>query len=140
MATTRLGFLRGSGDITAGVFVPKYYDPSIAGALAQLRQSHDLVSLGRLIETGEVTVHYGHDIGKHYYGLGGIPYVRTSDIATWEIVSAPKQTVGREAYDIYSVKQDVRADDILFVRDGLYLIGRTALVTFTTCRLFTSRI
>jgi hypothetical protein len=129
MATTRLGFLRASGDISAGIFVPKYYDPSISSALAQLRESHDLVSLGRLIDTGEVTVHYGHDIGKHHYGLGDIPYVRTSDIATWEIVSAPKQTVGQETYEIYSAKQDVRAGDVLFVRDGLYLIGRTAVVT-----------
>lgn len=129
MATTRLGFLRGSGDINAGIFVPKYYDPSIASALAQLRESHDLIELGRLIESGEITVHYGHDIGKHYYGMGNIPYVRTSDISTWEIVSAPKQTVGQEAYDIYSVRQDVRAGDVMFIRDGLYLIGRTALVT-----------
>jgi hypothetical protein len=129
MATTRLGFLRGSGDINAGIFVPKYYDPSIGIALHELGQTHDLVPLRHLIESGDVTVHYGQDIGKHYYGLGNIPYVRTSDIATWEVVSAPKQTVGREAYDIYAPRQDVRAGDVFFIRDGLYLIGRTALVT-----------
>jgi type I restriction enzyme M protein len=128
MATTRLGFLRASNDISAGIFIPKYYDPSILNTFRKLESTHDLISMAELIDSGEITVHHGHDIGKHYYGLGDIPYVRTSDLATWEIVSA-QQTVGEEAYDIYAERQDNRAGDVLFVRDGLYLIGRVALVT-----------
>lgn len=129
MAVTQLGFLRSSSDLTSGIYIPKYYDPSITSGLDQLKSSHSLVELGSLIDGGQLTVHPGHDIGKHYYGMGNIPYVRTSDLSTWEIVSAPKQTVGEEAYSIYSAKQDVREGDVLFVRDGLYLIGRTAYVT-----------
>lgn len=129
MTATQLGFLQSSSDLASGIYIPKYYDPSITSTLEHLKTSHSLVELGSLIDNGQLSVHLGHDIGKHYYGMGNIPYVRTSDLATWEIVSAPKQTVGREAYDIYSVKQDVRVDDVLFVRDGLYLIGRTAYVT-----------
>lgn len=129
MAITRLGFLRSSGDIDSGIFVPKFYDPSIGAALDALRASHDLVSIGRLMQTREISVHYGHDIGKHYYGHGTIPYVRTSDLAAWEVVSAPKQVVGLDAYDVYGPRQDIRANDVLFVRDGQYLIGHVALVT-----------
>ena len=54
--------------------------------------------------------------------------MRTSDLASWEIVSA-QQTISEETYDIYASRQDVRSGDVLFVRDGLYLIGRVALVT-----------
>jgi type I restriction enzyme M protein len=37
--------------------------------------------------------------------------------------------LSREFYQRYRDKQDVRAGDILFVRDGTYLIGTCALVT-----------
>jgi hypothetical protein len=129
MAATQLGFLKSSNDLASGIFIPKYYDPTINVALEKLKSTHSLVELGSLIDSGQISVHPGHDIGKHHYGMGNIPYVRTSDIATWEIVSAPKQTVGTEAYEIYAPRQDVRVGDVLFVRDGLYLIGRTAYIT-----------
>jgi hypothetical protein len=125
----RLGFTRSSASLVNKVYLPRYYDPEIGERLAELGQTHDLVTLGSLIDEGHVSVHYGHDIGKHTYGLGSIPYVRTSDIATWEVVSAPKQTIGRDTYEAYAEKQDVRTGDILFIRDGLYLIGRVAMVT-----------
>lgn len=128
MATTRPGFLRRRSEITTGIYIPKYYDPSIEATFKKLEPTHDLVSMADLIDSGRVTVHYGHDIGKHHYGLGEIPYVRTSDLASWEIVSA-QQTISEEAYRIYAERQDVRAGDVLFVRDGLYLIGRVALIT-----------
>lgn len=124
-----LGFTRSSSEILENIYIPRYYDPQIEGRLAELEETHDLVTLGALIDTRDVSVHRGHDIGKHHYGGGTIPYVRTSDLATWEVVAAPKQTVSRSTYDEYQAKQDVREGDILFVCDGLYLIGRTALIT-----------
>lgn len=128
MATTRPGFLRRRSEISSGIYIPKYYDPSIVATFRKLESTHNLVSMAELIDAGQVTVHYGHDIGKHHYGLGEIPYVRTSDLASWEIVSA-QQSINEEAYQIYADRQDVRAGDVLFVRDGLYLIGRVALIT-----------
>src|SRR5206468_3139464 len=116
-------------ELRDGIFIPKYYDPTIDARLRGLAETHRLVTLGDLVDSGAITVHYGHDIGKHHYGLGDIPYVRTSDLASWEIVSAPKQTVSEETYEHFQAKQDVRAGDVLFVRDGLYLIGAAALVT-----------
>jgi hypothetical protein len=128
-ATIRLGFTRPNASLANGIYLPRYYDPDIAKRLAELGETHRLVRLGSLIEDGELSVHYGHDIGKHTYGHGDVAYVRTSDVATWEIVSAPKQTVSRDTYEAYAGKQDVRAGDLLFIRDGLYLIGRVAMVT-----------
>lgn len=128
-AAMRLGFTRPSTSLVNNIYLPRYYDPQIGERLEWLGRTHRLVTLGSLIDQGHVSVHYGHDIGKHTYGQGRIPYVRTSDVATWEIVSAPKQTVGVDTYEIYAKKQDVRAGDIFFVRDGLYLIGRVAMAT-----------
>lgn len=71
----------------------------------------------------------GDEIGKAAYGTGDIPFVRTSDIANWEIKSAPKQGISREIYDDYAPAQDVQAGDILFVRDGTYLIGNNCFIT-----------
>jgi hypothetical protein len=128
-ATMRLGFTKPSTSLVNNIYLPRYYDPQLGERLERLGKTHRLKTLGSLIAEGHVSVHYGHDIGKHTYGQGRIPYVRTSDIATWEIVSAPKQTVGVETYEVYAAKQDVRAGDIFFIRDGLYLIGRVAMVT-----------
>ncbi len=128
-ATVSLGFVRPSTSLINKIYVPRYYNPEIEKRLADLDKTHRLVRLGSLIDDGHITVHYGHDIGKHTYGQGTIPYVRTSDIATWEIVSAPKQTIGRDTYEAYAEKQDVQANDLFFIRDGLYLIGRAAMVT-----------
>lgn len=125
----RLGFTKPSTSLVNNIYLPRYYDPQIGERLEQLGRGHRLMTLGSLIDEGHISVHYGHDIGKHTYGQGRIPYVRTSDVATWEIVSAPKQTVGLDTYEIYAEKQDVRAGDIFFIRDGLYLIGRVAMVT-----------
>jgi hypothetical protein len=129
VAATHLGFLRSARELRDGIFIPKYYDPTVDARLRGLAETRRLVKLGDLVDSGAITVHYGHDIGKHHYGLGDIPYVRTSDLASWEIVSAPKQTVSEETYEHFQAKQDVRAGDVLFVRDGLYLIGTAALVT-----------
>jgi hypothetical protein len=125
----KLGFTRGSNSLIRNIYIPRYYDPQIDSLIAELASTHDMVSIGDLIDAGHLTVHYGHDIGKHHYGLGRVPYVRTSDLATWEVVAAPKQMVSQETFESYNAKQDVRVGDVLFIRDGLYLIGRAAIVT-----------
>jgi hypothetical protein len=63
------------------------------------------------------------------YGTGPIPFIRTSDISNWEIKADPKQGVSETIYEQYASKQDVQRGDLLFVRDGTYLIGATCLVT-----------
>jgi len=63
------------------------------------------------------------------YGTGTIPFVRTSDISNWEIKSDPKQGVSEAIYQQYAQSHDVKAGDILFVRDGTYLIGTACMVS-----------
>lgn len=123
------GFLRKLSSIHRGVFLPKYYNPEIADRLAELRNTHDLMSISDLIAKKYLKAVTGDEIGKMAYGTGTIPFVRTSDVSNWELKTDAKQGVSNEVYAQYSVKQDVKAGDILFVRDGTYLIGQIALVT-----------
>ena len=41
----------------------------------------------------------------------------------------PKHAVSQEIYELLKIKQDVKARDVLLVRDGTYLIGTCAIVT-----------
>lgn len=111
------------------IFIPKYYNPEIAETATRLAETHDCFSIAELVEGGILVAETGHEIGKAAYGTGDIPFVRTSDIANWEIKSAPKQGVSKEIYEEYAACQDVQVGDILFVRDGTYLIGRNCFIT-----------
>lgn len=111
------------------VFIPKYYDPALRDEIDRLAATHDLVTVGDLVRDGVLELNTGHEIGSDAYGTGNIPFVRTSDISNWEIKTAPKQGVADAVYDAWAAKQDVRENDILFVRDGTYLIGTTCFVT-----------
>ena len=71
----------------------------------------------------------GDEVSKESYGTGTIPFIRTSDIANWEIKLDPKQGLSKEIYERYKTRQDVKANDILMVRDGTYLVGTCAIIT-----------
>ena len=129
MVHDRLGFVTKRSALKGRVFIPRYYNPEIADRLASLQPTHDLVSFGDLVRTRAIQVSTGDEIGKMAYGTGQIPFVRTSDISNWEIKADPKQGVSEAIYENYAVKQDVRAGDIFFVRDGTYLIGTCCLIT-----------
>ena len=74
-------------------------------------------------------VRRGNEIGSQFYGTGEVPFVRTSDIVNWEIKSDPIKAVSDDVYQEYKVSQYVQQKDILFVNDGTFLIGRTAMIT-----------
>lgn len=61
--------------------------------------------------------------------MGNVPFVRTSDIVNWEIKIDPIKCIPEEIYEKYKKNQDIRENDILFVTDGTFFIGRTAVVT-----------
>lgn len=123
------GFRMPLSGIRRGVFLPRYYNPEIAARLADLRNTHDLVVLGELLARKHIQAATGDEIGKMAYGTGTIPFVRTSDVSNGELKTDAKQGVSEEIYAVHASSQDVRAGDILFVRDGTYLIGQVALVT-----------
>lgn len=124
-----IGFVNRYSAIKNGVFIPRYYEPEVSKRLGALRRSHELISIGSLVDKKYLQVASGHEVGKMAYGTGEIPFVRTSDISNWEIKADPKQGVSEEVFTKFSKKQDVKEDDIFFVRDGTYLVGQSCIVT-----------
>lgn len=104
-------------------------NPEIKNQLNTLKSDFDLVTVGKLVEDGLVSISTGDEVGKLAYGTGQIPFIRTSDIANWEIKLDPKQGLSEEIYNNLSAKQDVQAYDILMVRDGTYLVGTCAMIS-----------
>ncbi|SOC87309.1 hypothetical protein SAMN05660766_0978 [Curtobacterium sp. 314Chir4.1] len=115
--------------IREDVYIPKFYHAVTQGELDEGFAQFELLKIATLVDLGEIEVSTGHEIGKASYGTGDIPFVRTSDIANFELKTIPKQGVSQRIYDDFAAKQDVRSGDILFVRDGTYLIGRSCFVT-----------
>jgi type I restriction enzyme M protein len=130
-----LGFIVRESQIVNNVYLPKYYNPEVPERLNTLTGTHRLVSLGELVKEGVLSVTSGNEVGKLNYGTGNVPFVRTSDIANWEIKGDPKQGLSEDVYQKYMAKQDVRENDILMVRDGTYLVGTCALITRLDTRI-----
>jgi type I restriction enzyme M protein len=82
-----------------------------------------------LVKKGVLQIKRGNEIGSQYYGTGDIPFIRTTDIVNWEIKIDPVKSVANEIYEKYKVMQDVQENDILFVSDGTFLIGRSAMIS-----------
>jgi hypothetical protein len=125
----RLGFTVPSSQIRNAIFTPRYYDPSIEERLEELDSTHDLVSLQELIDNGELQLRQGRYIDKLNYGTGPVPYIRTSDIANWELRGSPKHGMSEAIADQYRALMDVRELDVLLVHEGTYLIGTSCLLT-----------
>jgi hypothetical protein len=122
-------FWLNSSAIKERIYLPKYYDPDIANEISNLSSSCDCISISKLCDDGYLSVSTGDEIGKMAYGTGNIPFVRTSDFSNWELKHDPKQGISEEIYLKYKSSQDVRAGDILLVRDGTYLIGTSCIIT-----------
>lgn len=125
----RLGFTVERGQLDGRVLAPKYHDPESRKLVGRLAKTHELVTAEHLLETKQLILTTGHEIGKLAYSTGEIPFVRTSDLSNWEIKVDPKHCVSDAVYQQYASRQDVRRGDILMVRDGTYLIGTAAYVT-----------
>lgn len=124
-----LGFLLSSANIKNRILVPKYYNPEIDAELERLTATHNLVTIDALREEKMLAIRTGVEPGKMNYGTGKVPFIRSSDISNWEMKADFKHGVSEQVYRQYARKADVKAGDILMVRDGTYLIGTTAIVT-----------
>ena len=72
----------------------------------------------------------GDEIGSHVYGLGNVPFIRTSEMNNWEINLDSYKKTSEEVYEQYKSKQNIEVGDILLVKDGgPNLIGKTAYIT-----------
>lgn len=110
--------------------VPRYcYESGHRGAksLAQAWNG-ETVRFGDLLTSGGLIVRKGHEVGADAYGTGTIPFIRTSDVANWEVSVSPTNGISEKIYQKYAHKQNVQVDDILLVVDGRYKIGRTAIL------------
>lgn len=124
-----LGFAIKQSQIVDNVYLPIYYNPEIQNHLESLRDNYNLVTINELAKRGLIAISNGDEVGKLAYGTGSIPFIRTSDIANWEIKLDPKQGVSEEIYNSLRDKQDVQPHDILMVKDGTYLVGTCAMIT-----------
>lgn len=125
----RLGHEVAPDRLRGHVLAPRYYDPGVAATLAGLEATHELVPVQQLVDDGVLRITSGHEVGKLAYGGGDVPFVRTSDLSNWELKLDPKHCVAEAVYESLRARQDVRAGDILMVRDGTYLIGTCAFIT-----------
>ena len=130
-----LGFTIRHSEIKDHIYLPKYYNPEIHYQLASLEQTHDLIELGSLIDQEILEVQTGDEVGKLNYGTGDVPFIRTSDLANWEIKADPKHGLSGDVYAQYQDRQDIRENDILLVRDGTYLVGTCAMITRLDTRI-----
>lgn len=124
-----LGFIIKESQIIDNIYLPKYYNPEIPKRLESLHDTHELLLFNELLKEKIISISTGHEVGKLAYGTGNIPFIRTSEIANWEIKLDPKHGLSEEIYNELKNKQDVKENDILMVRDGTYLVGSCAIVT-----------
>lgn len=106
------------------LYIPRYYvnrAPHDEGA--------NTITLGEMIDVGCLGIRSGHEVGSDAYGSGSIPYVRTSDIDNFEVSADPTNSVSEEVYERFRNQEDLKSGDILFVADGRYRIGKTAMIT-----------
>jgi type I restriction enzyme M protein len=138
---THLGFLTMHSNIVDNIFVPKYYDPEINRDLQELEKTHELIMIKSLVKDKILSIRTGIEVGRLAYGTGAIPFIRTSDIANWEVKIDPKHSISEDVYQRYQKQSEVRSGDILFVRDGTYLVGTSCILTeYDTKILFQSHI
>jgi type I restriction enzyme M protein len=126
---SNLGFVLEKPNVRSNVLCPRYYDPQIALDLDHLAESHTLVEFRELVSKNILSVTTGDELGKLAYGTGTIPFIRTSDISNWELKADHKHGVDRKLFESLKRKQDVKAGDILMVKDGTYLIGICAIIS-----------
>lgn len=123
-------FTQRRDSIDDSVLIPAYYDPTIRERLEELKMAGcELVRIRELVDKGILSLETGDEVGKLAYGSGSVPFVRTSDLGTWELKLDPKQRVSEAVYESLGTKQSAQARDILVVRDGTYLVGTSAMVS-----------
>ncbi len=95
---------------------------------AERNSAAQWVTLGSLVDDGLLSLDSGVEVGKMAYGTGDVPFIRTTDIADWEIKHDSRHGISEEIYQEYEHAASLESGDIVLVRDGTYLVGSSALV------------
>jgi type I restriction enzyme M protein len=128
----RKGFTLYERKLRKDILIPRYYNPETITLLEELRRSgkYEMKSIAKLIEEGTIKIKgAGTTVNPQDYDTGDIPFIRTSEISNWEINSDATHKVARDLYVGFKERQNLKKDDILFVKDGTFLIGDTAVIT-----------
>ncbi|MFX1410017.1 MAG: N-6 DNA methylase [Promethearchaeota archaeon] len=119
------------------IFIPTYYT-GVEKTLKKLSidKNYQLKSIKEIVEANLIYTNNGKhlprgdEIGSYVYGLGDVPFIRTSEINNWEINLDSHKKTSEEIFEQYKKKQNIEVGDILLVKDGgPNLIGRTAFIT-----------
>jgi type I restriction enzyme M protein len=126
-----LGFTVSTSDIHNNIYIPESYWKStqINNEFDNLNKNSIEITIGELEAQGIIAIKRGNEIGSRNYGSGDIPFIRTTDIVNWEIKKNPAKAISENVYSQFKTNQDIQENDILFVNDGTFLIGRSAMVT-----------
>ncbi len=129
----RLGFTIYEGNLKNEILIPRYYDPDTVKGINKISKSGDYEakSIQDLIEEKVLKVKGagGTASSKEYNIYDDIPFLRTSDIGSWETRNYAVQNVNELTYLRYKERQDLQEGDILFIKDGTYRIGETLILT-----------
>jgi type I restriction enzyme M protein len=129
--------------IKNNIFIPSYYI-GVEKPLKALESDDNfqLISIGDLINREIIYTKNrdflprGVEIGSSVYGLGSIPFIRTSEINNWDINLDSHKKTSEEVYNQFKTKQNIEIGDILLVKDGgPNLIGKTAYITELDTRI-----
>lgn len=128
---SHLGFKKKFEEIVDGILLPKYYNPDLKTELNSYKRSGDfkLKSFNDLVNDKIIEISRGNEVGSENYGTGDIPFIRTSEIANWEIIADATHCLSETVYNKYKKRQNIEKGDILVVNDGTYLMGRSAMIT-----------
>ncbi len=119
------------------IYIPYYYT-GVEKTLKLLEKdkNFELVSIKQLTDDKIIYTNKngyiprGDEIGSQVYGLGDIPFIRTSDLNNWEINLNSNKHTSKEVHEKYKQKQNIEVGDILLVKDGgSNLIGKTGYVS-----------
>ncbi|MHA2180702.1 MAG: N-6 DNA methylase [Promethearchaeota archaeon] len=119
------------------IFIPAYYT-GVEKTLRKLANDEKIILMSIKELTGKKIIYTnkggylprGAEIGSHVYGLGDIPFIRTSEITNWEVNLDSYKKTSQEVYEQYKEKQNIEENDILLVKDGgSNLIGKTAYIS-----------
>ncbi|MBW1650783.1 MAG: N-6 DNA methylase [Deltaproteobacteria bacterium] len=126
-----LGFIVSIDEIKENIYIPESYNPEIKDKISKIKKAdkYTLTAFGDLVKNETLHIKRGNEIGSQYYGTGEIPFIRTTDIVNWEIKMDTVKSVSEAIYKKYKPQQDIKQNDILFVNDGTFLIGRSGMVT-----------
>lgn len=120
-------------DIKNNLYVPRYYWKKKIEGLEEEAEKQNLkfLEVKELVDKGIIKVFRGHGAPpSEYKGRGEVPYIRADDIIGWELYRKENSMIPLEVYKkVKGKKFDLKAKDIVFVKEGSYRIGSVAMVS-----------